>query len=267
MKNLHLLIIIVLFSVSCKKTVDTIATKQTPMPEVCVVKLDPNQIGKLDPNLIGTPNMKKPVHLITTTSTSDPSFGVMLLDFDGQRISSNYWNNGQTFTCAPSGFDATQIALILNEVRTDYARYKINITIDEQVYLQANAAKRMRVVLTPTSGWYTGVSGVTYTGSLTWGNDTPCFVFIDRLSYNTHLVSEICAHELGHAVGLRHQSTYSATCGFISAYNSGDGTNAPLMGNSLYATNGGSWWVGPTPMGCTTVQDDDKILTANLLLR
>lgn len=269
MKNLSLLLIIMLLVASCKKTVDTIATKQKPAPEVCVVKLDPNQPG--------TSNMKKPVSTPKTTLTpvttqtvtpiADPSYGVMLLDFDGQTISSSSWNNGQTFTCAPSGFDATQITNILNEVTADYARYRIIITTDEQLYLQASATKRMRVVITPTSGWYTGVSGVSYTGSLTWGDNTPCFVFIDRLSYNIHYVAEICSHELGHSVGLSHQSSYSTTCGFIATYNAGDGTNAPLMGNSLNATNGGSWWVGATPYGCSTIQDDDKILTANLLLR
>src|SRR5687767_12159483 len=122
MKNLSLLITIVLFSVSCNKNVDTIATKKISPPEVCVIKLDPGQIGA---------NMKKPAThnspkstptstpTETITPTSDTSYGVMLLDFDGQTISSPVWNNGQTFTCAPSGFDATQIALIVNEVKAD----------------------------------------------------------------------------------------------------------------------------------------------------
>jgi predicted Zn-dependent protease len=276
MKNLSLLILVVLFAVSCKKTVDTIAItkKQIAPPEVCVVQLDPNQTGAANLKKPTAPNPSRNTTPLPTstptetiTPTTDTSYGVMLLDFDGQSISSSVWNNGQTFTCAPSGFDATQIASILSEVKADYARYRVIITTDEQLYFQAHATKRMRIVVTTTSAWYTGVGGVSYTGSLTWGDNTPCFAFVDRLNYNPHMVAEICSHELGHTAGLSHQSSYSATCGFIDTYNTGDGTNAPLMGNSLYATNGGSWWIGPTPNGCSAIQDDNKILTANLLLR
>ncbi|HUS00498.1 MAG TPA: hypothetical protein VMY77_02155 [Chitinophagaceae bacterium] len=271
MKTLNkLLIVIVLFSASCKKSIDTVApnvaVKQEP--EVCVLNLVPSQT---DPAYRKNPRTTQPSPTPTPTPdpvpTTDTSYGVMLLDFDGQTISSSAWNNGQTFTCAASGLDAAQIDLVINEVKADYSRYKVIITTDENLYIQAHTTKRMRVVVTPTSGWYQGVSGVSYTGSLTWGDNTPCFVFIDRLNYGTHKVAEICSHELGHTVGLSHQSSYSSTCVFTSTFNEGDGTNAPLMGNSLYATNGGSWWIGPTPNGCTAYQDDNKILTAKLLLR
>ena len=277
MKTLNkLLIVIVLFSASCKKSIDTVAPNVAVRqePEVCVLNLDPSQT---DPAYRKKPSTTQPTPMPTPpptptptpdpVTTTDTSYGVMLLDFNGQAISSSVWNNGQTFTCAPSGLDAAQIDLVINEVKADYVRYKVIITTDENLYLQAHADKRMRVVVTPTSGWYTGVSGVSYTGSLTWGDNTPCFVFIDRLNYNTHMVAEICSHELGHTVGLSHQSSYSSTCVFTAVYNAGDGTNAPVMGNSLYATNGGSWWIGPTPGSCTAYQDDNKILTAKLLLR
>ena len=272
MKTLNkLLIVIVLFSASCKKSIDTVAPKMAVKqePEVCVLNLDPSQTEafRRKPTTTQTSPTPTPIPTPDPVPTTDTSYGVMLLDFNGQTISSSVWNGGQTFTCAASNFDAAQMDLILNEVNADYARYKVIITTDENVYLQAHATKRMRVVVTPTSGWYTGVSGVSYTGSLTWGDNTPCFVFIDRLGFNTHMVAEICSHELGHTVGLSHQSSYSSTCVFTAAYNAGDGTNAPLMGNSLYATNGGSWWIGPTPAGCTAYQDDDKILTAKLSLR
>lgn len=270
MKTLtKLLCIIALFFTSCKKSIDTIATTAAVRqePEVCVIKnLDPGQINSSLMRKPQKPLPPPPPAPDPITTTTDTSYGVMLLDFNGQTVSSSVWNNGQTFVCAPSGLDPAQIDAVINEVRSDYSRYKVIITTDENLYLQANANKRMRVVITPTSGWYTGVSGVSYTGSLTWGDNTPCFVFIDRLGFNPHMVAEICSHELGHSVGLSHQSSY-INCVFSALYNSGDGTNAPLMGNSLYATNGGSWWVGPTPSGCTAYQDDNKILTAKLLLR
>lgn len=273
MKTLNkLLLVTVLFSVSCKKAIDTVATNVAVRqePEVCVLNLDPSQLNagyrKKPSNTVTTP-IPTPTPTPDPVPTTDTSYGVMLLDFNGQTISSSVWNNGQTFTCAASGMDAAQIDLVINEVKADYVRYKVIITTDENLYLQAHSTKRIRVVVTPTSGWYTGVSGVSYTGSLTWGDNTPCFVFPDRLGFNVHMVAEICSHELGHAVGLSHQSAYTSACVFTSAYNPGDGTNAPLMGNSLYAANGGSWWVGPTPNGCTAYQDDNKILTAKLGLR
>ncbi len=187
------------------------------------------------------------------------------LDFDGQTVSGTSWNGGATFYCTPAGLTDAQITEIFNRVSEDYRPFNIDITTDSTVFLAAPLTQRMRVIITPTSGWYTNVGGVAYTGSFVWGDDTPAFVFPDRLGYSTKLIAECCTHESGHTVGLSHQAKYSGTCSLISTYNEGEGIGetswAPVMGNSYYRNLSG-WNNGPTPSGCTADQDNLSIITS-----
>ena len=188
----------------------------------------------------------------------------IFLDFDGQRVVSSVWNGGNPLVCAASGLNDTQITEVFNRVAEDYRPFNINITTDSTVFLAAPLTKRIRIIVTPTSSWYAGVGGISYTTSFTWGDDTPAFVFPDRLGYSPKIVAECCTHESGHTVGLSHQSSYSNTCTLVETYNSGIGTGeigwAPVMGNSYYKNLTG-WNNGPTPNGCTAAQDNLSIIT------
>ncbi len=190
----------------------------------------------------------------------------IFLDFDGQHVQASSWNGGNSLNCAPSGLTDAQITQIFNRVSEDYRPFNINITTDSTKFLAAPLTKRIRIIVTPTSGWYTGVGGVSYTGSFTWGDDTPGFVFCDRLGpNNTKMVAECCTHESGHTVGLSHQAKYSGSCTLLATYNDGIGTGetawAPVMGNSYYKNFSG-WNNGPTPSGCTADQDNLSIITS-----
>lgn len=190
----------------------------------------------------------------------------LFLDFDGQNVSCAYWNNGSPLNCAPSGMNDAQITEIFNRVSEHYRPFNLNITTDSSVFLAAPLAKRIRIIVTPTSSWYTGVGGISYTGSFTWGDDTPCFVFPDRLSNNPKNIAECCTHESGHTLGLSHQSLYNNSCALTDTYNPGTGTGeigwAPVMGNS-YAKNSSGWGNGPTPSGCTNNQDNLLVLSTS----
>lgn len=187
------------------------------------------------------------------------------LDFDGQLVQNGLWNGGNPLNCAAAGMTDLQITEVFNRVAEDYRPFNINITTDSTVYFSAPYNKRMRVIITPTSSWFTGVGGVSFTGSFKWGDDTPCFVFCDRLGPNSpKMVAECVSHESGHTVGLSHQSKYSNTCTLTATYNDGIGSGevawAPVMGNSYYRNMSG-WNNGPTPYGCTNVQDNLSIIT------
>lgn len=190
----------------------------------------------------------------------------IFLDFDGHRVIASLWNNGTPLDCAASGMTDLQITEAFNRVAEDFRPFQINITTDSTVFLAAPLTKRMRVIITPTSGWYLGVGGISYVGSFTWGDDTPAFVFCDRLGPNSpKMVGECCSHESGHTVGLSHQSKYGTDCTTpIQPYNGGTGTGeigwAPIMGNGYYK-NMTNWNNGPTPYGCTVVQDNLNIIT------
>ncbi len=187
------------------------------------------------------------------------------LDFDGHAVHNAFWNGGVPFTCAPAGITDAQITEVFNRVAEDYRPFDINITTVEATFIAAPLSKRIRVVITPTSSWFTGVGGVSFIGSFKWGDDTPAFVFSDRLGpKNAKLIAECCAHESGHAVGLSHQSSYDGSCHLTSTYNEGIGTGeagwAPIMGNSYYRNMSG-WNNGPTPYGCANKQDNLSIIT------
>ncbi len=189
----------------------------------------------------------------------------IFLDFDGQLVYASSWNGGKALACAPSQMTDVQITEIFNRVSEDYRPFNINITTDSTVFLAAPLVRRIRIIITSTSNWYPGVGGVSYTGSFTWGDDTPGFVFSDKLGFLPKLVAECCSHESGHTLGLSHQSLYNGTCALLATYNAGTGSGetgwAPVMGNSYYKNFSG-WNNGPTPSGCTADQDNLSIITS-----
>lgn len=195
--------------------------------------------------------------------TTAPS--TIFLDFDGHYVTATIWNGGNSIDCAPSGMNDEQITEIFNRVSEDYRPFNIDITTDSTVFLAAPLTNRIRIIVTTTSAWYTGVGGVAFVGSFTWGDDTPAFVFSNRLGpFNPKIISESCSHESGHTVGLSHQSKYDGNCALTATYNEGEGSGetgwAPIMGNSYYKNHTG-WNNGPTPGGCTFLQDNLTIIT------
>lgn len=212
--------------------------------------------------LLGLPSTSQSVPLL---SSYPAARAVVYLDFDGHNVNSAVWNSGVAFTAAPGTFTDLQIREIFNRVAEDYRPFDLNITTDLAVFLNAPLTQRIRVVVTSTSSWYPGVGGVAYIGSFTWGDDTPAFVFADRLGPNSpKMVAECISHETGHTLGLNHQSTYDENCNLTAVYNLGAGVGetgwAPIMGNSYYRNMTG-WYNGRLPYGCSYTEDNLQIIT------
>lgn len=188
------------------------------------------------------------------------------LDFDGQSVSSSMWNFGTPINCLPAGMSDDQITESFNRVSEDFRPFDINVTTDLAKFLAAPLDQRIRVVITPTSDWYPSVSGIAYVTSFTWGDDTPCFVFSDRLSNDAKRIAEAISHESGHSLGLSHQAKYTTACTLKSSYNTGTGIGeiswGPIMGN-VATKNLTQWNFGPTPSGCSYLQDNLSIITSN----
>src|SRR5690349_17883347 len=178
---------------------------------------------------------------------------VIFLDFDGQTVANTSWNYNGPIYCGASGFNSSQMTEIFNRVAEDYRPFNVNVTTDSTKYFAAPTNKRMRVILTITSDWYGSAGGVSFIGSFTWGDNTPCFVFTALLNYNTKYIAEAAAHEAGHTLGLRHQSTYDVNCVKTSEYNYGTGSGeiawAPIMGCGYYK-NLSQWYNGQSSLGC-----------------
>lgn len=200
---------------------------------------------------------------VVTTPPVTSSSWLLYLDFDGQTVSSPYWNAGIPFYATPSGFSSTEIANIVAEVTNDYAAFaNIKVTTDSAAYFAAAANRRQRIIITQYHEWYGAAGGVAYIDSWTWGLDIPGFVFSKALGYNQKNVWEASSHEAGHAIGLYHQSKYDANCNWVAEYNPGGNGEAPIMGVS-YSQPIGKWWVGSTT-SCKTIQDDASVIAAKV---
>ena len=190
----------------------------------------------------------------------------LYLDFDGHDVNSSMWNYGTPFTCLPAAMTDLQITEAFNRVSEDFRPFNINVTTDLNKFLAAPLSMRVRIVVTPTSAWYPGVAGIAYVGSFTWGDDTPAFVFSDKLSNDAKRVAEAISHESGHTVGLYHQSSYTAECAITYTYNPGNGIGetswGPIMGSAA-SKNATQWNYGPTPNGCTILQDNLSVITTS----
>jgi len=202
---------------------------------------------------------------IPKLSSFPSAIATIYIDFDGHTVISSGWSGGTTMFCAAAPLTDLQMTEIFNRVSEDYRPFNVNITTDSTQFLSAPLNRRIRIIVTPTSAWCPGVGGIAYIGSFVWGDDTPAFVFTDRLANSPKYIGECVSHESGHAVGLAHQSSYNASCILTEQYATGTGAGetswAPIMGNSYYKNMTG-WNFGPTPYGCANVQDNLTIITS-----
>jgi hypothetical protein len=194
-------------------------------------------------------------------------WGCIFLDIDGAYVNSSMWNFGQPFTCVPPAFasDPNSVDYVKNRVKQLFYPFSVVVTTDSTVYIAAQPGRKIPIIITPTSAWYPGVSAISYVTSFTWGDDTPAFVFSDRLGNNLKSISFASGRTPAQSMGLYGQAKYdSTTCTLTQGQSNGFGTGetawSPLMGsNSL--KNVYTFANGPTPNGCTFRQDNIEVIT------
>lgn len=206
-------------------------------------------------------------------SSNAAAAATVLLDFDGQVVKGTAWNWDEAIVAKPAALSSAIVTEVFNRVAEDFRIFSLNITTDSTVYKRAPATKRMRIIITPTSDWYGNSAGVSFVNSFTWGDDTPAWVFTRLLENKAKYIAEAASHEIGHTLGLQHQSTYNKSCELIAEYAAGKGSGeigwAPIMGVGYYK-NLTLWTVGTSVEGCKIVQNDISILSkgfANLGFR
>ena len=197
-------------------------------------------------------------------NSNSAASATVYLDFDGQAVKGTAWNWDGTIHAKPANLSSPIITEIFNRTAEDFRIFNLNITTDSSVFKRAPATKRMRVIITPSHAWYGDAAGVSFVNSFTWGDDTPAWVFNSLLENKAKYIAEAVSHEIGHTLGLQHQSTYSRDCDLIDEYAEGRGSGeigwAPIMGVGYYR-NLTLWTIGPSIEGCSVIQNDISVIS------
>jgi PKD repeat protein len=204
---------------------------------------------------------------------------VIYLDFNGHVTSNTVWNttytNGQPINSAPFSLDAdpntftTQeqdvIQYIWQRVAEDYAAFNVDVTTqdpgDAAIFRSSSSdlIYGTRVVISPTNFTGSSIGGIAYLGVFnnTGTNYKPAFVMTSGLGNNEKYIAEAISHEVGHNLGLSHDGKTNAD-GTTTAYYSGHGDWAPIMGNSYYKAV--TQWSKGEYAGANQSQDDLAVM-------
>ena len=189
------------------------------------------------------------------------------LDFDGH-VDPTWLNFSNVVTPVfdrdgnPGTFSTAEIdemKLVWEVVAEDYAPFNINVTTVPPPSFGDREA--LRVAIGGAGSWFTAVvGGVAPINAFTNGAENTVFVFTDNVA-GAKNVGEASSHEVGHALGLLHQSEYDANGVKTAEYSTGPGDGrAPIMGVA-YGSVRGLWWNGPNSTSSTTIQDDLSIVS------
>lgn len=190
---------------------------------------------------------------VTNLQSNPGATGCLLLDFNGYEMpAGNYWNSGNAISAATSGMTNDDILKAWEIVAQDYFPFNLNVTTNETVFNTYPQNKRRRCVVTPTNYFFPGCSGIAFTGSFLFNNESPCWVFTSGTGLTGKRVGEASSHELGHAMGLSHDGAPGTD------YYFGHGDWAPIMGNSL--SKRVSQWSKGDYTGATNTEDDLAII-------
>ncbi|HEX4852124.1 MAG TPA: hypothetical protein VFV08_15015, partial [Puia sp.] len=98
-----------------------------------------------------------------------------------------------------------------------------------------------------------------------WGDDTPAWVFTKMLGNDAKKIAAAASHEIGHCLGLQHQSVYDENGSKLSEYNGGNLNRmtgwAPIMGANLYS-GCSAWFTGCSGINRDSIQSDVELIAS-----
>jgi hypothetical protein len=195
---------------------------------------------------------------VPVLNSYSPASATVYLEFGGAEVDGTIWNEQGKIIAAPSGLTASSITWIHRLIAEHFILFNLNITTDPLVYERAPIRQRTRIIITPEGSWYGQVSGISAVGSFVWGDDTPAWVFTNALGNNPVFIAAATTHQIGHTLGLQHQSLYDAYGVMISELSGGENNilsnDAPLMGIPFYKQ--ADWKNGHPSSGAEAIQSD-----------
>jgi hypothetical protein len=196
-----------------------------------------------------------PTTAITTTTALDQTFSlhskknstrVLFLNFKGQgtKPAFDLDKNLNTFSVA----EQTLIQKVWQRVAEDYSAFDVDITTEAPTSTIGKIGAT--VVITNETSTAGGYAYINSFSSFTATNAT-AFCFQNNLANSEKPIAECISHELGHTLGLHHQSTASET--YYGGSGTGETAWAPIMGVSYYKNL--TQWAKGEYTGATNKED------------
>lgn len=213
----------------------------------------------------GNPTPAKSSFKVPDLSSDAESTFVLYIDFDGEVVTNPAWNDGETIDAQPSSFaeDEAAMTIIWQRVAEDYKPFDLNVTTNREVYDSAAPERRQMCIMTTTQFFIFDLAGIATLNS--FGQEIPCWGFDDFNLGDDAYHGETISHEVGHTMGLLHQSDA------VQEYYPGHGTGltswAPIMGDFSQdvfqpeVNDELTTWSNSEFTGATRGQDDLNILT------
>ncbi|QDT54536.1 Serine-aspartate repeat-containing protein F precursor [Caulifigura coniformis] len=203
------------------------------------------------------------------------------LDFNGHTTSGTPWNTvytgGASFATPAFSLDADtanfsaaeliQIQRMWQRVVEDFAPFDVNVTTaDPGVANLINSGAGdtrwgTRVVIGGDHNqWLNQFNGgIAFLDSFGSSTDIPCFVFSITQGNNEQVIAETISHEVGHTLGLNHDTTFSDPLGYFAGQGTSPMSWGPIMG-SAYGLDVTQWSKGEYS-NANNFEDDLSIIT------
>ncbi len=224
-----------------------------------------------DPSLsIGPRSIGSPLNSIPRLQSNPGAAVTLFLDFDGHYEASwgsffNIHTPAWDLDGNPSSFSNAELQgmeVVWRRVAEDFAPFDVNVsTVEPNSF--ANGVSLRAAIGGSYLDWYAPqgggpAGGVGYVNSFTSAIPNVVYVF----TVDPDDTGEATSHELGHGLGLYHQSTYDGAGQIEHQYHPGNSTWAPIMGNS-YDRPLTTWYNGPNSNGPARFQSDIDILAGS----